>query len=214
MTPADVITQVRALVSDATTPFRYSDATLLGFVNQTLKKMSILRPDLFIQTAEVETIADSVTQTLPGDAVRLVEVFGVVGGHAVTEADREMMDKAYPQWRSTASGTPVNFMRHPRNESTYFLYPRPAEGVRMLVEYARIPQDYGLADTITAPLDSYFPVIVDGAVYLTEAVDDEHVSSGRAKAFMDSFTQALGVSLDARKVTDSDSAGMNPEQIS
>jgi len=46
MTPQDVITQVRRLIQDESAPLRYSDTVLLGFVNETLKRMAVLLPDL------------------------------------------------------------------------------------------------------------------------------------------------------------------------
>jgi hypothetical protein len=47
MTPQAVITEVRRLLLDETEPYRYSDTFLLGLVNQGLKRMAVLRPDLF-----------------------------------------------------------------------------------------------------------------------------------------------------------------------
>jgi hypothetical protein len=49
---------------------------------------------------------------------------------------------------------------------------------------------------------------VDGVVFLASSVDDEHVNSGRAKMFLDSFTQQLGVSLQNRALNDSKIAGL------
>jgi hypothetical protein len=40
VTPADIITEARVLVQDTRTPYRYSDTLMLGWVNQTLKRMA------------------------------------------------------------------------------------------------------------------------------------------------------------------------------
>jgi len=45
-------------------------------------------------------------------------------------------------------------------------------------------------------------------VFLAESVDNEHVSSGRAKLFYDSFVQSLGVSGQAREITDTERGGI------
>lgn len=213
MTPASVIVEVRKLINDSLAPQRYSDTDLLGFVNQTLKRMAMYRPDLFLQIGNISTTAGTSVQSMPADSIRLVDIFGVVGGDTITEVDREVFDQTYPGWRAEAAGTPVNFMRHVRNPNTYFLYPKPSSGVMLLAEYAKVPTDYGLNDTITAPIDAYFPTVVDGTVYLAEAVDDEHVNSGRAKLFLDSFIQSMGVSLQSREITDSEDAGLDPRKI-
>jgi hypothetical protein len=57
---SSVITEARRLLQDNTVPYRYSDTVLLGFANQALKRMSVLRPDLF---AYLTTIATPLVQT-------------------------------------------------------------------------------------------------------------------------------------------------------
>jgi hypothetical protein len=112
-----------------------------------------------------------------------------------------------------ASGTPVNFMRHVKNPDRYFLYPRPAAGVVLVGEYAKSPIDYTVNASIDVIADVYFPVIVDGTVYLAESIDDEHVQSGRAKLFYDSFVEQLGAGLQSRKLTDTKLAGMESGEV-
>lgn len=207
MTPAEVIVEVRQLVQDTRTPYRYSDTVLLGFVNQTLKRMCLLRPDLFTIITTITTAANTFVQSLPTSAVRLVELFSVQSGSALEEVDRDEANRAFPAWTSATSGTPTKYMRHPRNPIQYFLSPPPTSGVILIGEYVQTPPTYGLLSTISLP-DAYFTALVDGTVFLAESVDNEHVNSGRAKLFLDSFVQTLGVALQSRSVTDSEDAGM------
>ena len=213
MTPAEVITEVRRLVQDQLVPYRYSDTVLLGYVNQSLQRMAILRPDLFTDIVDITTTADAAVQSLPAEAIRLVDIFQVKNGNAITEVDRETMNRNYPGWMNEASGTPVNFMRHVKNPDRYFLYPRPAAGVVLVGEYAKSPIDYTINASIDVIADTYFPIVVDGTVYLAESIDDEHVQSGRAKLFYDSFVEQLGAGLQSRKLTDTKSAGMESGEV-
>jgi len=213
MTPNEVITEVRRLIQDTKTPFRYSDTVLLGFVNQTLKRMVMLRPDLFAVIADFSTTANTVLQSCPADSTRLIEIFQVKDGDAVTEADRETLDRTAPGWVRETPGQPVNFMRHVRNPNRFFVSPRPAAGVVLVGEYAQTPPDYTLDQEITFPTDAYFPTTVDGVVFLAESIDNEHVNSGRAKLFQDSFVQGLGVSLQSRTITDTEAGGQDPRQV-
>jgi len=208
MTPSLVITEVRRLIQDENAPVRYSDATLLGFVNQTLKRMAMLRPDLFTTVADIPTVSGQVYQAIPAAGSRLVEIFGVSGGNAIEEVNRDEFDRAYPAWQSDAAGVPTKYMRHTRNPKGFFLYPRPQAGVQLLAEYVVSPPDYTLLQAIITPADEYFSTIVDGTVFLAESVDNEHVSSGRAKLFYDSFVQSLGVSGQAREITDTERGGI------
>ena len=54
--------------------------------------------------------------------------------------------------------------------------------------------------------------MIDATVFLAESVDNEHVNSGRAKLFHESFTQALGVSLKGRTITDTEESGTDEEE--
>lgn len=226
MTPQQVIDEVRILIQDTRVgSYRYTDAVLLKFVNDTLRRIAMLRPDLFskLDTA-IAVSVDSVVQTLPSDSARLVEIFQVVDSSgattvksAITEVNREMMDLTAPDWVASAAGVPVNFMRHIRNSNKYFLYPPPKAGITLVGEYIQSPPLYAIGDSIALLPDSFLPSVVDGTVFLAESLDNEHVNSGRAKLFYDSFVQALGVTLQSRTVTDTESAGMNtpsdPKQV-
>ena len=213
MTPQDVITEVRRLIQDESAPLRYSDAVLLGYVNQTLKRMAILRPDLFSFITNIPTTANSVVQSCPSDSVRLVEIFQVVGGNAITEVSRDTLDQTTPGWVAEASGTPVNYVRHVRNPNRFFLYPAPTTGTQLTAEYVQSPPTYTIGQTVGLLPDSYLTTVVDGTVYLAESVDNEHVNSGRAKLFFDSFTQSLGVGLQSRAITDTEEGGLDPRQV-
>jgi len=208
VTPAEVIAEVRNLISDTRVTYRYSDATLLGFVNQTIKRIVAYRPDVFSYIGNFTTTADSIIQTLPTDAVRLVEVFQVINGTAVTEVNRETLDQMYPAWVSETSGAPVNFMRHQRSPTRFFLYPRPAAGTQLLVEYIQSPPNYTLNQTINLLPDSFFPIIVDGTVFLAESVDTEHVVAERAKLFYETFIAGINASLATRVIPDVESAAV------
>ena len=213
MTPNEVITEVRRLIQDTKAPFRYSDAVMLGFVNQTLKRMVVLRPDLFAVIGDFATTAGSVLQDCPADSTRLIEVFQVKGGNAITEVTRRVLDQTSPSWVSDPPGAPVNFMRHVRNPNRFFVYPAPVAGTVLVGEYAQTPPDYTLDQEVTFPTDAYFPVVVDGTVFLAESIDNEHVNSNRAKLFQDAFVQALGVGLQSRTVTDTEEGGLDPRQV-
>lgn len=213
MTPSDIITEVRRLIQDTRTAYRYSDPVMLGWVNMTLRRTAVLRPDLFGVIGEMPTTPNTVLQSTPADSLRLIEVFQVKNGDAVTEVRRETLDQMYPNWVNEAAGTPVNFMRHVRNPNKFFVYPRPTAGIILIGEYAQTPPVYSMSSTITLLPEAFFPVIVDGVVFLAESVDNEHVNSNRAKIFQDAYTQALGVSLQSRIVTDTEESGMDARQV-
>lgn len=212
MTPAEVIAEVRNILQDVDTPYRYSDADLLGYVNQTIKRMVVIRPDLFGEIGDIPTTAGTAVQSLPADALRLIDIFQVKGGNAITEVDRETMARYAPDWMNATSGSPVNFMRHVKNSERFFLYPPPVSGTVLVGEYAKVPADYALTDSITRPSEAFFPTIVDGVVWLAESVDDESINSKRAEFFLQLFTSQLSSSLQSRTLTDTKPAGLKPSR--
>ena len=213
MTPNEVITEVRRLIQDTKVTFRYSDTVLLGFVNQTLKKMAVLRPDLFAVIADFTTVANTVLQSCPTYSLRLMQIFQIKNGDAVTEVSKETLDQMYPNWVNEVAGIPVNFMRHVRNPNKFFVYPRPSSGVILVGEYAQSPATYAINDIVALLPDAYLTSVVEGTVYLAESVDNEHVNSGRAKLFQDAFVQGLGVGLQSRVITDTEAGGLDPKQV-
>lgn len=212
MTPADIIAEVRKLVQDTRTPYRYSDDYILGHTNQVLRRMSLVRPDLFAEVDDITVASATTTQTLPADAIRFVDIHAV-NGRAVVEVSRDMMDRAYPTWRSATAAQPVNYMRHMRNPTQFFLYPPPEVGSTITVEYAKAPSTYGISDTITAPEDVYSPIIIDGVMAMVLAADDEYATSGQADSYLKNFFEALKVSMEARELSDSASALSRMEAV-
>ena len=209
MTPLDVITAARVAIQDTRVGFyRYSDADMLTFVNQTLTRMAVLRPDLFSVITEWDLTPETVLQSCPPDSQRLVEIFNVVGENAVQEVSRDMFDQSYPQWVNDGPATPINFMRHTRNPNKFFVYPRPTTCCKVLGEYIQIPPAYALEEEIQVLPASYFAALVDGTVYVAESIDNEHVNSGRAKLAQDMFLQQLQAGLQTRTVTDLESGNM------
>jgi hypothetical protein len=212
MTPSGVIAEVRRLIQDTKTPYRYSDTVLVGFVNQTIKRMVLLRPDLFATIGDIPLAASTVLQDCPAGAVRLMEIFQVKGGDSVTEVSRRTLDQTCPGWVNESPDKPVNFMRHVRNPTQFFVYPRPTAGTILIGEYVIPPADYTINQTIDLP-EAYFTTLVDGTVFLAESVDNEHVTSGRAKLYQDSFVQSLGVGLQSRTITDFENGGLDPKEV-
>lgn len=212
MTPQEVITEARVIINDNNPlmPERFSDTTMLGFVNQALKRACAARPDLFIISTDITPTAEQVEQELASTVSRIMEVHRVVGGGAVGEVDKQTMDRSYPDWVTDDPDVPVNWMRHPRNPRRYYLYPAPATGTQLSVEYIETPDDYALGDTMVLP-DNYKTALIDCVAYLAELVDNEHVETQRAKELFNSFMQALGADFGQRTVVDNED-GMPAEQ--
>lgn len=209
----DVITEVRRIIQDTNTPYRYSDDVLLGFANQALKRIAVLRPDLFAYIGDITCTDGEVVQSAPVDSIRLIEIYRVKNGAGIIETNREALDQAYPTWMNDAAGPTINFMRHVRNPNKFFIYPKAPANQVLVGEYAKTPPDYDGTTTVTELPNAYEPVVIDATVFIAESVDNEHVNSNRAQLFQQSFTQALGVAAQSRSITDPERGGLNEEDV-
>ena len=207
----DVITDVRRIIQDTTTTYRYSDTVLLAFANQALKRIAVLRPDLFANVSTITCTQNAVIQSAPADSIRIMEVFSVQNGNGIIETNREALDQAYPSWMNDAAASCVNWMRHIRNPNKFFIYPKAPAAQVIDIEYAQSPPAYAGDAAVALLPDAYFPVVVDATVFLAESVDAEHVTSQRAQLFQQSFTQALGVATQSREVTDPEKGGLEED---
>jgi hypothetical protein len=213
---SDVLIEARKLLQDTSPEAslqRYSDATLLGFANQTLKRIALIRPDLFSYVGEITCVAGEVLQSAPADSIRLMEVFRVRSGSAVRETNRQTIDQTYPGWVDATAGPAVNWMRHARNPNKFFIYPKAPSAQTLIGEYAKAPADYDASTPVELLQDAYFTTVVDGTVFLAESIDNEHVTNGRAKMFFDSFTASLDTNYKSRLFTDLDSGGLDKRDL-
>lgn len=214
MTLGDIIAEARILLQDTRSSlYRYSDADLLKFGNQTLKRMAVLRPDLFSYIGAITCTAGTVIQSAPADSLRIMEVFSISGGKAVRETNREILDQTYPDWMNETAGPCVNWMRHTRNNNKFFIYPKAPVDQVLIGEYSKSPQTYTADAEIELLPNAYYPVVLDGLIFIAESLDNEHVTSGRAQMFQKAFADGLAINMEQRKVTDTESGGLEQEKV-
>ena len=211
----DVIVDVRRIIQDEdSTAYRYSNAFMLGMGNQALKRIQLLRPDLFAKTGTVANIAGEVLQSAPTDSLRIIEVLSINGsGVGLVEAVRETLDQTLPTWPNDTAAAAINWMRHVRNPNKFFIYPQAPSSQTLDIEYSQVPPTYDGTTAITLLPDAYFPVVVDIMVFLLESVDNEAVTSGRAKLYKESYENMLGVSKGSIPVTDTEDAGLDSTKM-
>lgn len=208
---ADVLLDVRESVSDTSLPYRYSDAFILRKVNQTVQRMVVKRPDLFCDVHVLTCVAGSL-QSAPADSVRVMDVLSNSANKAVKEINQEVLDLTLPNWENLTPGPATDWMRYPRDPNRFYVYPAAVNADTLTILYAKTPTALTLSSTnIPLPL-AYQPAVVDGTLWLLESIDAEHVESGRAKMFQDSFNAVLDSGMVARRLTDTDNAALPKEE--
>tara|TARA_B110000977_G_scaffold20440_2_gene24485 strand:+ start:5457 stop:6104 length:648 start_codon:yes stop_codon:yes gene_type:complete len=199
-TVADIVTEARELLLDELVPYRYSDAYIVRKVNQVLKRMLVVRPDLFIKVTTLVTVPGAL-QSAPTESMRFMDLLANSEGQVPKEIDQQAIDVMFPKWRTGVPGPATNWMRAARDPNRFYVYPSSTGGEALTVAYAQTLPNYLTADTVQLS-DAYFPVILDGVCWLMESLDAEHVESGRARMFQESYTNALASGLLSRAVAD------------
>lgn len=209
----EIIAEARVLLQDTNDALlRFSDDDLLGFANQTLKRIAVLRPDLFAYFGEIPCTEGETLQSMPADSLRLMEIIRIKDGDAVRETNRQVLDDTYPQWVNDTAAACEVWMRHPRNSNKFFIHPAAPADQILIGEYAQFPPDYDGSTDVELLPDAYYPTVLDGVLWLAESVDNEHVSAGRAQMFQKAFSDALAVNLQSRPTTDTEASGMDEKE--
>lgn len=213
-TVQQVVDEVRRAIQDTgvTGSYRYDDTHIVGVVNQSLKRIALLRPDLFSYVTTMSCAAGTI-QVAPADSIRLIDILLSGSGGNVNEVNRETLDLMYSTWQTGTTGAAQDWMRHVRSPNRFFVYPPSAAGQQLTIEYAQCPPPYAITDTVLLLGDAYFPAVVDCAVWLLESVDNEHVNSGRAKMMFEAFNQLLGTTSQNKNVTDFEPSNLPPQQV-
>lgn len=190
MTPQQVITEARYILNDTdAAAYRQSDTELLGDVNGALREMALLSPTTFSTVAPLVCTPSQCEQAITfTDALMLIEVLCITGSTALTPFDRDRMTSFNPNWRADTPATARQWSKFSNDPLRFFVYPAaPATPQTLDVRYVRNPTTYAIGTTITDVPVSMQPALVDYVVYRAQSKDSEHVLSGRAQAFYQSF---------------------------
>lgn len=211
-TIGDVINDLRLAVQDTDpTIYRYPDTHLARIVNQALQRICLMRPDLFAKLSTYALVAGR-EQVAPPDSVRIIDIYGSAVNN-IPEINQDSLDLMFPFWEQAGAGAAQNWMRNVRNPNGFSIYPISVAGQLITMEYSQSPPTYDLVTPIALISNAYFVAVLDASIWLVESVDNEHVSSGRAKMFQDSFVQMLGLTAQNKPVTDDYSGGADPKTV-
>jgi hypothetical protein len=188
-TPLDLIGTARYTINDTGTPYRQSDAELLGYFNDALKEISALQPAIYTVVGDLTCTAGTCEQAVSfPEAQAIVDVLCIHNGAALTPFDMTAMNAFNPNWRNDTEGAATQWSKYPNQPLRFYIYPKaPATPQVLDILYVRNPSVYSLTDPITEIPQSMYPAVIQYLVYRTEFKDDEFVLSQRAQASYQAF---------------------------
>lgn len=176
-----VITKVRRLTQDESQPYRNADDEILGWINDCIKTVVSLIPQLFLVTGS-HVCSSGFRQVLAN--ARAHSFADVVG---VPIADLATLTQYAPGWQTAATGTIQNWMRPANEPLSFYCYPPSAEGQSLTISFVEVPFDLTSVDDQIPLPESYEPAVTGYCVSMVEAKDDESVDSNRSQQFMAEF---------------------------
>lgn len=182
---------------------RWPRADLLGYLNDGQREILLYRPDA--STALVNhTLAAGFLQTLPAQAIRLMDVKCNVSGRACKLAKRDSLDDQRPSWRTDPASATVKAWTYDERDPKRFEVWPPATAfasLRLLIsvppaDVANEDATISLDDMYKGPLVSY---IIHRA-YLRDSEDAamESLSQGMYSLMVQQLTGRTAAELSAK----------------
>lgn len=197
-----LINKVSVTLQDPTF-VRWSQAELLGYLNDAQRQVVVFRPDAKSSNTAF-TCANSAKQTLPTDGLRLINILRNTNGRAITKVDRAILDVQLPNWYETSAGTDgvKHYVYDALDPKTFYVFPKPAASHQIDIVYAISPSDIAISnfasDTQTIGLDDiYANALMDYMMYRAYQKDSEYSNLNRATAYLQSFANSLGLKSQA-----------------
>lgn len=203
----DLISRAGTILQD-TTNIRWPAPELQGWLNDSYRAITNLRPDSNTQTGEFVCVAgarQAVTSTFPS-AIRLMEVVRNTAASsakgAIRLVNRQILDDQRRNWYAETGTVDVqHYMFDPRLPKEFLVYPPATVNARLEVVYSSVPVAHTLTEAqlinpATSEViridDSYANAMLDYMLYRAYSKDAEYTANvQRATAHLQAFQSAL-----------------------
>ena len=174
----------------------YTLAELLAHLNAAVAEIVQLDTKAYMVNAPLQC-APGTLQSLPGDAVALVDVRyncddSGTPGRAVTAVGMEQLQAARPDWhQSPPSSVTRHYAADVRDPKRFYLWPpQPSPAGYVMVVYQGVPDDVGLGDMFPLP-DLYAEAAYLFVLYHVLLRRDRAADPQRAMVFYQMFMTEL-----------------------
>jgi len=208
---AATISKARAVLSDLTATYRWSDADLVGWLNSGQRQIVLLKPNSFAQPAVIQLVPGTV-QTIPGLEFIRVNRFMwdlTTPGSAVLPVAQELLDVLYPGWHTAQASMEIkNYMFNKRDSQTFLVYPpQPDPAGYAEIVQTPYPDDITIIiSVITGDIidDIFEKPLIDFIVSCALSEDTANADMVASERFMQRFTNAIGGKAQAENAAQAD----------
>lgn len=169
---------------------------LLGYLNEALSTTAGSKPDMFVVQGFLTPDAGPL-QTLPEDAIELIDVTRNFSGRVITQVDKGLLDEAERFWPvATLVPQVEHYTFDPRNPRRYKVFP-PNDGFGLIeVVYSAVPVFATIDDELDIPASFQTPLtnFVLAKAYMKNS---KRQDLAKSQGFMQQWGQELGLSASA-----------------
>ena len=171
----------------------WSDAELLGYLNEGRRHVPFLKADALPVRANVSLVAGTL-QSIPAGGVALLDItHNVASGKACTPVDLEMLQVAARAWYAATQEVDVaNWAADTRDPRRFLVIPPNNGAGQVAVLYGSVPAAVGLSDDIVYP-DTYQHALTCFVLSRAYAKNSRRQDLGKAQQFMQDMRLALGL---------------------
>lgn len=198
VTTDEILAQVNDQLNDVGY-IRWPKAELLSYFNFAQKAVVLRRPDAFMVDIDDFVCVEGTKQTLPVDALRLIDVPANASGDVIRGPyDKNTLDNNYPSWRGGKTATEAElYLYDERNPKTFYLYPGVVAGVQVNVIHSAAPPRVSMAENDGGKLidldDIYENALTEWILYRCYSKDAEFAANPqKAQTHLNAFKAQLG----------------------
>lgn len=176
----------------------WSSDLKVGFVNEALTLLARLRPDAVATETDFTLVANIPRQVIPDDGFRFLDIPLNVGGGAVREIEKRVLNSTIPAWATPDDITEIEYFAFdPKAPRYFYVYPVPDSAIDVELIYARtVPTftadatDLGIDDSFLSPLKEFVYNRCFG-------MNSKRMDLTRASAHLTAGYTALGINLSS-----------------
>lgn len=202
MTVSDIANQVLFIVNDRQM-VTYRQEDVLSAYNNSLKMISIVRPDASSEITAVTLVAGA-KQRLPAEALRLLDSCYQLNDqsnetHALELVNKDDLDRLTPLWQlDPPSNQVTEIMYDERFPTVFWTYPPAQANIVLQLAYTKVPDTADSLDDNFPLSDKYAPAVIEWMLYLLFSRDSENsINQQRAADHRNVFFNVLQVKTQA-----------------
>lgn len=206
-----LIDEVREVIHDAVTTYRWADAELIDYCNAGIRQTIVLVPEAnAVET--IETITNSIArQALPSGGIKFIKVArnyaddGTTPQGSVRLTEKDALDSYDPDWEydTTIKADGANFFVHychdPREKAVFYLYPpQAAANKKVAIVYSAVPTAHTLVGDTFALNDEYLNAVIQYIIYRALTKESRQtIPAAYRQELWSNYLLALGLEIKA-----------------